>query len=326
MKIIIAGLGSMGKRRLRLLQKNFENLELYGVDKIDSRRKFAEDNFAIKTFADFREAFNMVAPDAVFVCTSPLEHKDIVIYSLQNQAHTFSEINLHKDGYQEIIALSREHNKVAFLSSTMLYRKECQWLNDRVIPEKKCSYRYHIGQYLPDWHPWENYTDFFVGDKRTNACREILAIELPWLIKTFGKIEKFFLVKDKLSELKIDYPDTFHLIFAHKNGNIGNLSVDVVSRKGGKKFELYSENIHIFWEGTPESLSEYNIAEKKINQVRLYENLHREKNYNEAIIENAYEEEINTFFALTEKKLKTAVYSYDNDIYTLDIVDDIEAF
>ena len=43
------------------------------------------------------------------------------------------------------------------------------------------NYIYHIGQYLPDWHPWENYKNFFVGDKRTGGVREIFGIDLPWL-------------------------------------------------------------------------------------------------------------------------------------------------
>ncbi|MDE6927475.1 MAG: hypothetical protein K2P06_01985, partial [Muribaculaceae bacterium] len=66
-------------------------------------------------------------------------------------------------------------------------------------------YIYHVGQYLPEWHPWENYQDFFVGDKRTNGCREIMAIEFPWLIETFGEIREVSVLHDKMSHLNIDY-------------------------------------------------------------------------------------------------------------------------
>ena len=38
-----------------------------------------------------------------------------------------------------------------------------------------------LGQYLPDWHPWESYKSFFVSNKKTNGCRELFAIELHGL-------------------------------------------------------------------------------------------------------------------------------------------------
>ncbi len=61
------------------------------------------------------------------------------------------------------------------------------------IDESSCnfSYTYHVGQYLPDWHPWEDIKDFFVNDKRTNGNREILVRELPWLTETFGEVIDF---------------------------------------------------------------------------------------------------------------------------------------
>ena len=72
---------------------------------------------------------------------------------------------------------------------------------------KPVNYIYHIGQYLPDWHPWENYKNFFVGDRRTGGVREIFGIDLPWLLDAFGPVKHVYAEKDKLSGLEIDYPD-----------------------------------------------------------------------------------------------------------------------
>ena len=53
------------------------------------------------------------------------------------------------------------------MSSTLQYRKEIQFIKEEVKKVSgKVNYIYHVGQYLPDWHPWENYKDFFVGDAR----------------------------------------------------------------------------------------------------------------------------------------------------------------
>lgn len=66
------------------------------------------------------------------------------------------------------MAKAKEKGVLLFLSSTMLYRRETQYIKQQVAAfGKPVHYIYHIGQYLPDWHPWENYKNFFVGNART---------------------------------------------------------------------------------------------------------------------------------------------------------------
>ena len=89
-----------------------------------------------------------------------------------------------------------------FLSSTMLYRRETQYIKQQVAEfGKPVHYIYHIGQYLPDWHPWENYKNFFVGNARTGGVREIFGIDLPWLLDAFGDVESVTVQKDTISDL-----------------------------------------------------------------------------------------------------------------------------
>jgi len=50
MKLLVIGLGSMGKRRVRLLKEYDLNIEIVGLDKQEKRRKEAEELYAIKTY------------------------------------------------------------------------------------------------------------------------------------------------------------------------------------------------------------------------------------------------------------------------------------
>ena len=50
MKLLVIGLGSMGKRRVRLLKEYDKNIEVIGLDKQEKRRKEAEDLHSIKTY------------------------------------------------------------------------------------------------------------------------------------------------------------------------------------------------------------------------------------------------------------------------------------
>ena len=206
MKALIVGLGSMGKRRIRLLKGIDPTVEIIGVDMTEERRNQVEE-MGHKTYSSIAEAAKE-NPDVAFVCTAPLSHYVIIKELLENKINTFTELNLVKDGYEELMALAKENDTILFLSSTMLYRGELNFIMNEINNfDKPVTYIYHIGQYLPDWHPWESYKNFFVSNKRTNGCREIFGIEMPWIIQAFGPVTDVYSVSDKLTDLDIDFPD-----------------------------------------------------------------------------------------------------------------------
>ena len=190
MNILVIGLGSMGKRRVRLVQEMFPNYVIYGVDGRKDRREEASRLHGIKCTDSIHKAAREYSIDAAFICTSPLSHNSIIKDCLLNNWNVFTELNLVEDGYKENMALAKKNGCVLFLSSTFFYREEIRYIRSQIDENRKWNYVYHIGQYLPDWHPWENYKEFFIGNKRTNGCRDIMAIELPWITKTFGEIER----------------------------------------------------------------------------------------------------------------------------------------
>lgn len=324
MNIALIGLGSMGKRRLRLLKKHFYNLNIYGVDSNSERRLFCEKEYNIETFLDFKNLITNVKVDSAFICTSPLSHSKIISQCLENNIHVFTELNLVSDGYEKNIALSMEKKLILFLSSTALYRKETEYIIEVVKEDKNpVCYNYHVGQYLPDWHPWEKYNDFFVGNRRTNGCREILAIELPWIIAAFGKIENMHVITGKATSLDIEYNDYYMIHFIHENGSIGNLIIDVVCREAVRKLEVFNENLYIEWQGSPNSLKIKNLDTKKLDALNLYEIIDKLDSYSNTIIENQYLDEIKAFFSEINGK-HISKYSFRDDYYTLELIDRIE--
>lgn len=322
MKALIVGLGSMGKRRIRLLQGIDKSIEIIGVDTQAERRNQVEE-MGFKTFASIDEASSQ-KPDIAFVCTSPVSHYAILKSLLQYKIHSFTELNLVKDGYEELINLSKENNTVLFLSSTMLYRGEINYLLSQVENcTKPVSYIYHIGQYLPDWHPWESYKNFFVSNKRTNGCREIFGIELPWIIKAFGKVENVFSTMDKVTDLDIDFPDRFFVTLTHENGAKGVLCVDVVCQKAVRNLEIFSEGMHLFWEGNPKALYKYNSETKEKEFINTYTVFEHDSRYSDNIVENAYVDEMQNFLNVV-KGIEKPKYSFEEDLYTIEIMDKIE--
>ncbi|MDF2656333.1 MAG: oxidoreductase [Bacillota bacterium] len=325
MNVIIIGLGSMGKRRIRLLKQYDPNLNIIGVDGRLDRLQEVGELFHIPVYKDLNDAIRKEKPCIAFICASPIGHYDITVQCIKQGIHIFSELNLINENHKQIIDLAGKHRIQLFLSSTLLYRKEIQYLVAKLNGiEQKVHYRYHVGQYLPDWHPWENVNEFFVSDKKTNGCRELLAIELPWILKAFGDLKTVTVIKDTLTSLNLTYPDSYIIVMEHDTGHKGVLNVDVASRKATRNLEIYSEHLHLFWDGTPNGLKTFDFENKELVSLLLYENVQQDSNYADNIIENAYLEEIRSFFREMGGATE-ALYSYEEDIHILELINRIEA-
>ena len=323
MTVVVIGLGSMGRRRIRLMQTMSDAPEIVGVNRSPERRAAVENELGIRTFATLEEAVSAARPQAAFLCTAPAGHGPVVIECIKFGLDVFMEINLIGDWYEVAAAMAKERGVKLFISSTPVYRRETRYIADAVHGSGPVNYIYHCGQYLPDWHPWEDYRGFFASKKETNGCREILSVELPWIEKAFGKIKSVQVMSGRLTSLEIDFPDYYMISVEHESGCRGMYCQDIVSRRGLRRLEVFSEKLHLFWEGTPDSLAEYDIAGKKLEPVRLYADVVQDGRYNANIIENAYYDEICAFFDYVEKGTLPP-YTFEEDAHTLAVVDEIE--
>lgn len=325
MKVIIIGLGSMGKRRIRLLSEH-QDIEIFGIDSNVERCQEVKDKFGLKSFASISEALLAEPIEAALICTSPLSHAGLIKECLQNNLHVFTEINLVEDGYEENMKLAKEKGLVLFLSSTFLYRKETQTIIEKVKDHNsKLNYVYHVGQYLPDWHPWESYNNYFIGNPRTNGCREIMAIDMPWLWTAFGPIKKVQAIKSKNTELNINYNDNYLILIEHESGAKGAFAVDVVTRKPIRHIDVYGENLQLSWNGIADSLKEYNIESKVMQSIFLEEASEHVDGYAAFVTENPYREEINAFLAQIADPSKVPAWDFEKDKVLLKVIDEIEA-
>lgn len=324
MTILIVGLGSMGKRRARLTRGIDAAIRIVGVDSTPARCAEARQlNLCAAAYQSIAEAVAAERPDAALVCTAPLSHAAIISELLDNDLPVFTELNLVSDGYAENIAKAKAKKLPLFLSSTMLYRRETQFIKAEVQKfARPVHYIYHIGQYLPDWHPWENYKNFFVGNARTGGVREIFGIDLPWLLDAFGAVQSFTAQKATLSDLGLPYPDSVTLLLRHQNGAQGVLAADVVSPKAVRNFECFGDGLHLFWEGNPKALYQFKDGEKQF--VDTYGDFTHDPRYSDNVVENAYVDELANFFAVLRGAEKPR-YSFERDLDAIRLMDAIDA-
>ena len=319
MKLLIIGLGSMGKRRIRNFQ--FLQHEVIGFDPREDRRKEANEKYGIQVFSEITTAL-LEKPFAIVISTPPDLHMKFAKIAIENKIPFFTEASVVQDEMQDVIDSLKNSGIIGLPSCTTRYHpivKEIEHLIQSNSIGKPLSFLFHSGQYLPDWHPWEDYRKFYVSKKETGACREIVPFELIWLVKIFGKIDSVVGRKSKVSNLETNIDDIYNVLLSFENKIEASMTIDVLSKFPYRQMKIIGENGVIFadwYEHTVKCFSKENgWIEKKIDDGTI------EQNYING--EGPYIEEMKNFLSIIKKEVKQS-YTFEDDIKILKILESIE--
>lgn len=318
MKFLVIGLGSMGKRRIRNLQC-LKVGEIIGFDPRNDRRKEVEKKYKVKTFENF-DAAMAKNPDALIISAPPDLHMKYAMLAAQEGKHFFTEASVVSEGMDELINLCKGKKIVAAPSCTMRFHpsiKKIKELVDGGAIGKPLAFTYHSGQYLPDWHPWEDYRKFYVAKKSTGAAREIVPFELVWLTWVLGKIDTISCLKGKLTKLETEIDDAYQILMKFKSGALGHMLVDVISRVPNRSCRIISEEglIEMVW---CEGVKVYRASDKSWKEYPEPKGTTVE-GYSEKIKEEPYIEEMQQFVQAVKGEV-TYPYTFEEDKRILDLL------
>jgi predicted dehydrogenase len=233
LKVLIIGLGSMGKRRIRNLHA-IGVAEVAGFDPRADRRAEAVEKYAVTVYSDFALAMEVFEPDALVISTPPEQHMAYAWASFERGISCFIEASVVDA--EKILELHHRVEGMPILiapSCTMRYYPGPKKIKELIVAGtigKPLNINYQTGQYLPDWHPWESIADFYVSKRTTGGCREIVPFELTWLNDIFGEPEPLACVKAKLTDMNADIDDIYYCLLRYPAGVLANITVDVISR------------------------------------------------------------------------------------------------
>ena len=231
-RILIIGLGSMGKRRLRCL-KNLQQKNVYGYDPRVDRTKEVFETYGIDVFNDFNKAFECSNPDVIIVSTPPQHHMQYAYFAQENNVNCFIEASVVDA--EKIFGLGQNNNNNVLISPSCTKKfypapKIIKKLIENQSIGDVLNINYQKGQYLPDWHPWEDIDDYYVSNPDTGGAREIVPFELIWLNGIFGNPNPLTCVRRKLTDISADIDDIYHCCLEYPNNVLANISIEVISR------------------------------------------------------------------------------------------------
>lgn len=269
MKFFIVGLGSMGKRRIRNLHANGEK-DIVGFDVRHDRNKEAEEKYGIRIITSLKD----ISPsnfDVLIISTSPDAHGEYIRYALKHKKHFFMEHPTSDIGYNEILANNDATIKAP--SCTFLFNPAIKMMK-QILEEgrigKILAFQYHMGQYLPDWHPFEDYRTVYFSKKETSACHEMFCFELIWLNHLIGsEVKNVFGSFAKLSSLDMNADDTVTAAVTYENNVRGTLLIDVISRKPFRTLRALGSEGVLEWERFDYAIKVFNATTKETEVISV---------------------------------------------------------
>jgi len=325
LKILVIGLGSMGKRRIRNLMA-LGHEKISGFDINNTRRNEAAEKYSIKTFASFEEAVNQTQANTFIISVPPDMHHVYMKYAVEHHISSFIEASVVDYGFDEIIELANAKGTLLSPSCTLYFHpaiKKIKELIDKGTLGNLSNILYHSGQYLPDWHTYESVNDFYVSKKETGGAREIVPFELSWIVKIFGFAEVLSGMYKKTINIEgaENIDDTYNVLLDFGQFMM-TMTIDVVSRVATRRLTINGERKQLHWDWDDNLIKIYDPAIDRWEEYP-YETIAAESGYNKNITEQMYIDEMECFINAISGKSSFA-NSLENDHKILKLLYSIE--
>jgi predicted dehydrogenase len=134
---------------------------------------------------------------------------------------------------------------------------------------KVTSARVEVGQYLPDWHPAEDYRQGYSAQAALGGGVILDAIhEIDYARWLLGSVSSVACFAGKQSDLEIDTEDTAAILLRFASGAIGEIHLDYVQRAYSRTCHLIGDTGTIRWDYSAGAVVWYSA------QTRTWETFH----------------------------------------------------
>lgn len=253
MKFLVAGCGSIGRRHLGNL-KSLGVTDLTALDILPERRREAEKDFNVPAFESLSEAL-ADGPNVVFVTAPTSLHVSVALEAAQRGCHLFVEkpLSHNLDDVDRLLSLAKAKGLVTLVGCNMRFHPGIAKVK-KLLAEGTIgtivSARAQTGQWLPDWHPWEEYRVGYSANQNLGGGIILDAIhEIDYIQWMVGEpVDDVACFAGHLSRLEIDTEDTAAILLRFADGTIGEIHMDYVQRSSSRSCHIIGDEGSVHWD------------------------------------------------------------------------------
>lgn len=225
MKVLFCGLGGIGQRHLRNLRQLLgDQLEVHAY-RVRGQRIKLHDNLTVDEGADLEQDYQVQVhhdlaaalaqkPAAAFICNPNALHVPVALECVRANVPVFMEKPLASDleGLDELLVEVEARKLLFHVGYNFRFHPGLQRLKtlvDSGFFGRLLSVRSEIGEYLPNWHRYEDYRQMYAARADQGGGVILSQIhEMDLIYWFFGLPRSIVTHGGQLSALEVDVEDT----------------------------------------------------------------------------------------------------------------------
>lgn len=279
MKILFIGCGSVGRRHIQNIRSIYKMEHTIMAYRTLAKSRHLTESFfeenKVEQFSSLQKALDK-KPDVTFITNPTGLHIPMAIKAAESGSHLFIEKPLSNNlkGINKLKKIIKEKRLITFIGFNLRFYPILQAIKKELLKNKIgkiISIRAQVGQYLPSWHPNEDYSISYSASKKLGGGVILdLIHEIDYTRWLLGEeIQEVFCYGGKYSKLNIETEDNAEILMKSKNsvvslhldylqypltrdctiiGTKGRIGIDLSGKKasihdlGGRSTELTLEN------------------------------------------------------------------------------------
>jgi len=264
MKFLIAGFGSIGRRHFRnLLAMGEKDILLYR----SNQSTLPDDEISGFPVETNLQAALDHHPDAVIVSNPTALHLDVAIPAAQAGCAILLEkpISHSLDHAREFHSIVKDNGAQVLVGFQFRYhptlRRAAQLIASGAIGAPATA-RAHWGEYLPDWHPWEDYRKGYAARPDLGGG-VILTLCHPfdYLRMLLGDVSRVWALTPPPS-LELPVEDAAEIGLQFASGSVGSIHLDYVQQPPSHTLEVIGSAGLLRWNNADGGLAVYDPLKK----------------------------------------------------------------
>jgi len=267
LRFLVIGCGSIGERHIsNLIALNMEDILAFDVR--SDRRGEVESRLGITTLDNLEDAWGH-RPDAALITVPSSLHIPLALQAAKHGCHLFIEKPLSDrlEGVDVLLEAVRERNLVTLVGCNMRFHPglmQVKALIEGGAVGHVIAARVEVGQYLPDWHPLEDYRHAYSAQQDLGGGVILDAIhEIDYVQWMLGEVQTVACFAGKLSHLEIETEDTAAILLRFVSGAIGEVHMDYVQRAYSRTCQIIGDEGTIRWDYTIDEVQWYSAATRE---------------------------------------------------------------
>ncbi len=263
MKFLICGLGSIGRRHLR-------NLRALGQSDIILYRTHhatlpEEELAGSPVFTSLDEALAQ-KPDAVIISNPTAAHMSVALPASAAGCALFIEkpVSHTLTGMHELRANLARSGKPVLVGYHFRFHPVLQQIKSLLASGslgEPLSLTAHWGEYLPDWHPWEDYRQSYAARADLGGGAVLtLSHPLDYLRWLAGEVDSVSAQMGKISPLELSVEDYAEINLGFRSGAAGHVHLDYFEQPAAHWLEIITTNGFLRWVNASGSAEVYTVS------------------------------------------------------------------